>query len=660
MNKIKKTLLVIGMVLIMIMPVLAEQSILDSVAVITDHSGTALVFSNDKWKPAEINMPIYEGDGLRTKSDSSLEITFDDATIIKLGPNTDLKLSALKRNQNVATTVFSLIKGKFLAIVDKLKNTDSRFEVHTKMAIAAVKGTEFAITADDSETNLGVFEGAVEFKGEKGKVLVGADNESTVLGDLHRKKDKVGVPEKPKKLIKLAYFKVEIEKMREEIKIIRELKQKGNDEVIQYRIKKKLQKQGKVTGESDTQITIGGTNENTGKIKEKVQQILKNKLRKELYNEKSHAYRDLKFINEEMKADVHLGKTMTDVHGNRIRMEEFIYRPAANQVNLLSLTLREGRLDYLKGENIFVNAIDDDIAWSEWKRMWQKEWYYVAPRNYLKEQRIVLSNVNDWVFTGVLYAPILWSNDGIVAPTLWKLLKHTEILAFTKAGAPSEPVGDMTVANFIINPENNQYIREHRLYGPYDPITKTQPVYKGILDKTFADNTEYSQTASFWRENTLPGSNNNELEAMKNRYEDIAANSYTQPNLVTYSEKNESLFDINKLAMRHTRYYNDGSNLSLGVVLIDDYGFIQELPNPNASALDKAIWLIDVVLNTNVELIVKSNQFADKKMGIDVVSKMLWWIMLNPQNKDNKTPEQEVYGDPSSYKDPVAVATVGP
>jgi hypothetical protein len=655
MNKIEKTLVVIGMVLCMIMPVYAEKSILDSVAVITDHSGTALVFSDGKWNPAEINMPIYEGDGLRTKSDSALEITFDDATIIKLGPNTDLKLSAMKRNQNVATTVFSLIKGRFLAIVDKLKNADSRFEVHTKMAIAAVKGTEFAITADDSETNLGVFEGAVEFKGEKGKVLVGADNESTVLGDLHRKKDKVGVPEKPKKLIKLAYFKVEIEKMREEIKIIRELKQKGNDEVIQYRIKKKLQKQGKVTGESDTQITIGGTNENTGKIKEKVQQILKNKLRKELYNEKSHAYRDLKFINEEMKADVHLGKTMTDVHGNRIRMEEFIYRPAANQVNLLSLTLREGRLDYLKGENIFVNAIDDDIAWSEWKRMWQKEWYYVAPRNYLKEQRIVLSNVNDWVFTGVLYAPTLWSNAGIVAPTLWKLLKHTEILAFTKAGAPSEPIGDMTVANFIINPDNHQYVREHRIYGGAD-AQGNQQVFKGILDKTYNSTTEYQSVVDYWY-NIEPG--NSEYEQIRMVYKDLAMSEYSniQPIEIPYSEKNESLFDLNKLAMRHTRYYNDGSNLSLGVVLIDDYGFIQELPKPDASALDKAIWLIDIVLNTNVELIVKSNQFADKKMGIDVVSKMLWWIMLNPQNKDNKTPVQEVYSEPGYYTEP---GTVGP
>ncbi|MCX8093968.1 MAG: FecR family protein, partial [Candidatus Goldbacteria bacterium] len=241
MNKIKTLLMVIGVIVLFAVYIFAQQSLLESVAVISDHSGTALILSGGKWKPAEINMPVYEGDAFRTKADSSLEITFDDATIIKLGPNTDLKLSEMKRNANIATTIFSLVKGKFLAIVDKLKTPDSKFEVHTKMAIAAVKGTEFAITADESETNLGVFEGSVEFKGKKGKVLVKTDNESKIRGDSHRKKDRVGIPDNPQKIIQMANFKIEIEKMREEINIIRELKQKGTKEVIQYRIKKKLQ-----------------------------------------------------------------------------------------------------------------------------------------------------------------------------------------------------------------------------------------------------------------------------------------------------------------------------------------------------------------------------------------------------------------------------------
>lgn len=675
MNKIKAGLMVTGIIVLLAMNLFAAQNILDSIAVISDHNGSALVLSGGKWKPAEINMPIYEGDAFRTKMDSFLEITFDDATIIKLGSNTDLKLSQMKRRENIATTVFSLIKGNFLAIVDKLKTQDSRFEVHTKMAIAAVKGTEFAVTANDSETNLGVFEGAVAFKGKKQSVGVGGETspleevsfnekntgnnvlvmtnqESKIRPKLHKQKGYDYIVEQPKKLSLMANFKIEIEKMREEIKIIRELKQKGTDEVIKYRIKKKQQKEGKVTGESTTEITVGGVNENTGKIREKVQKILKAKLKKELYNEKSHAYRDLKFINEEMKADIHLGKTMTDVHGNRIRIEEFIYRPAANQVNLLSLTLREGRIDYLKGENIFVNAIDDDVTWIEWKRMWQKEWF-VEPTNYLKEQRIVLSNVNDWVFMGTLYSPALWNNGGIGnIVTKWKLLKYTEILAFTKAGAPQEPAGEMSVANFIINQDNNVYVREHRIYGQYNDDIGKQPVFKGILDKTFSSVDEYNPVDSYWSNSAnIQPTGDPFYDEIKNAYFRIA--NETAYNQKPYSEHNDNLFDINKLAMKHTRYYNDGSNLSLGIVLIDDYGIMKELPKSDASAIDKAIWLIDVILNSNVELIVYSNQFSDQKMGIDIVSKMLWWIMLNPQNRSNTTPYNEAFEPPENYSDPI-------
>jgi hypothetical protein len=644
MNKIKISLIA-GMIVLFIMPVFATQSIIDSIAVVSDHSGASLVFSGNKWKSAEINMPIYEGDAFRTKEESSLEITFDDATIIKIGANTDLKLSEMKRNQNSALTVFSLMKGKFLAIVDKLKSPDSKFEVYTKMAVAAVKGTEFVVTADEVETNIGVFEGVVEFKGDRGKVLVNAGNESI----MHRVKNRVGIPDNPQKLSKMKNFKIEIEKLSEETKIIRELKQKGNEEVIQYRIKKKQQKEGKTTGASDTMITIGGTNDNIGKIKEDVQKTLKNKLRKELHNEKSHAYRDLKFINEEMKADVHLGKIMTDVHGNRIRMEEFIYRPAENQVNLLSLTLREGRIDYLKGENIFINAIDDDITRVEWNRMWQKEWYYVAPTNYLKEQRIILSNVNDWVFTGVLYAPTLYSTEA--SPNLLKLLKHTEILAFTKEGAPSEPEGEMSVANFIITQANNQYVREHRLYGDYNPYLGKQPVIKGILDKTYTNPDEYTNVVDYWKNAIITG--NTEYDSLKRTYIDLAKSGYSNIINQFYSETNENIFNENKLAMRHTRHYNDGANLSLDVVLIDDYGFIQDLPRSDANAIDKLSWLIDVVLNTNVELMANSNQFADREMGIDIVSKMLWWLNVNPQNNNNITPINENYDLPVNYIEPI-------
>jgi hypothetical protein len=188
-------------------------------------------------------------------------------------------------------------------------------------------------------------------------------------------------------------------------------------------------------------------------------------------------------------------------------------------------------------------------------------------------------------------------------------------------------------------------------------------VFRGIFDKTFSNSVEYRNVINYWKSPDAPVAvGNTEYDQIKNSYIEFAINNSNNNNIITtsYNESNENLFDMRKLAMRHTRYYNDGSCLSLGIVLIDDYGFIQELPKPDANPIDKAIWLIDVVLNTNVELMVKSNQFADQKMGIDIVSKMLWWMMLNPQNSDNTTPINEEYLAPESYKEPKYETTINP
>jgi len=134
MKNLLKSAVMAGILVLLVFPLTAAPSLIDSVAVITDHSGNARINSQGSWKGAEINMPLYEGDSVKTGSESNIVITFDDATIVKLGDNTELKLAELKRNGNNMITAFKLFKGRFMAIVDKLKSPESRFEVRTKMA----------------------------------------------------------------------------------------------------------------------------------------------------------------------------------------------------------------------------------------------------------------------------------------------------------------------------------------------------------------------------------------------------------------------------------------------------------------------------------------------------------------------------------------------
>ncbi|HRU39533.1 MAG TPA: hypothetical protein P5511_06620, partial [Candidatus Goldiibacteriota bacterium] len=330
-----------------------------------------------------------------------------------------------------------------------------------------------------------------------------------------------------------------------------------------------------------------------------------------------------------MNADLHLGKTMTDVRGNRIRIEEFILRPNDKEIDLLSLTLRDkDRLDYFRFQNLFANAIPENLTRQQWQSMWQDIWYLAEPENYLIEQRFKFSNINDWVFTGVNYK---LENIGGAMPVFARG-KDTEILAFGtgEIKGPSGASGaapEMSVQAFL-NPENQKFVREHRIYG--SPVlnqstnTFTQSVRKGWYDKTFNTNDSYKLAMTV--------------------YTNMSPEIISDNDFVVYTETN-ALADSSKsgdLAIKHRRFYNDGSWLSMDIYLINDYGRIMEIPNFSSGLWSGLVQLGNIIYNSNMEMAFNSDKFNSPD-GIDVVSKLLWWVMLNPQNTANKTPS--VYSD---------------
>ncbi len=534
MRIIKKLFLILNIILIVLMPVIANESditksLTESIAIISDYQGEALIkpLNYNEFKNVELNMPVYEGDELKTGKDSSIEITFDDSTIIRLEDKSNLKISELKRNKNSAKTIFNLLFGKIIAIVEKL-NQDSNFEVHTKMAIAAVKGTEFAIESDEDNSYVGVFDGKVYFSVLEGQgINIDKGNESNC-----RKNDKI--PVSPYPLKNMMKFEKQLGKLREEIMIVRELKNEGREKVIQWRIKKKLEKEGKVTGESDEKITIGGKDkEDTEKAEQRIRNYLKRKIKKELAHLREHAWNDLKWVNSEMKADLNLGKTMTDVHGNRIRIEEYIFRPNPKQIDLLSITFRKNRLDYLRAQNIFNTNLPKILP----KEIWLTEWI-IEPKIYKVEEKLRLSNTIDYVDANAKYT--------LYKPDNWKLWSTEETLSI------------------------NGIMKEK----------KTRDV--GVIN---------------WTSNIRPVSTTG-YQFIVNSNQDLA-----------WEEK---------------RIYSDGSWLKLRIYLIDDYGNLQT----NPKTLEN--WF-NLIFNTNVELQLLSSEFNDKDLGIDVVSKILWWTVLNPK-----------------------------
>ena len=640
MRNLKLLAAVMGVILLMTGHLFAARSISDSVAVVSDFAGSAKIYKSGIWKNAAINMPVYEGSWVKAGGDSFIEITFDDATIVRLDSDSEMKISELKRTGSTARTIFNLAKGKLLAVVDKLRNPDSKFEIHTKMAIAAVKGTELFVDANN--TVLGVNEGSVAF------TLASGGNTFSVDGGYKcgLKNGRLG---KPGIWRGRADYTVRFNKIRQEVKIIKELRMQGDDAVLHWRIQKKRTNDGAEVGETETEATLGGTNKYVGKLGKKLRNTLKHKLRKELQNERSHAWRDLKYVNEEMNADFHLGKTAVDHRGYRVRIEEFVFRPEPNQIDLLSVTLRknkgEERIDYMRHENIFKNPIPENPTWYQWGNLWKKEWVGLAePENYIQEERFKMSNTDDWLFMGTLYAPQL-AVFPAAALNMNKYIvqKHTEILAL----GTEEPLGLMHTADFINLYENHGFVKEHRIYGQVLNDTGEQQRFRGVFDKTFMTTDQYENVRTFWSDPYNAGNVPDPFAAV---YHTVAQ---TMPSLAAggalphvYEEINSLPFGDLALVLEHKRMYNDGTYLTVDIGLIDDYGNIKYWPQ-TSNLLALAVWSLDTIFNSNAEIIVKSNAFDDQYFGIDVVSRVVWDLaLLNPKHDDgNTTPQESTFND---------------
>ncbi len=157
-----------------------------SIAYVNDYTGDCGVKrknSDTDEAIQDLYIPLYEGDTLEAGPDSTIEVVFDDSTILKLDPDSKLTIRNLVRKDKTSTIV-ELIKGKVMAIVKKLTEKEE-FTVKTKMAMAAVKGTEFIVDTADNDS-VGVYDGAVEVSGldKSGnvlhKIVVNKDQETTV------------------------------------------------------------------------------------------------------------------------------------------------------------------------------------------------------------------------------------------------------------------------------------------------------------------------------------------------------------------------------------------------------------------------------------------------------------------------------------------------
>ncbi|MCX5792699.1 MAG: FecR domain-containing protein [Elusimicrobia bacterium] len=115
-----------------------------------------------KWTALARGVPLEDGDTVKTGNKSKADISLDGRGIIALSPSSVFEMKTLRHK----SSSFILRAGRFVAKVTGLKERLEAMELRTPTAVAAVRGTEFAMNyaADSEETAVTIF--------DEGQVLV--------------------------------------------------------------------------------------------------------------------------------------------------------------------------------------------------------------------------------------------------------------------------------------------------------------------------------------------------------------------------------------------------------------------------------------------------------------------------------------------------------
>lgn len=114
--------------------------------------------------PISLGAKITEGMQIDTGNNSFLTLSLPDASRVSVPSNSRIKLSKLRmaRYTKSPRTEINLLRGHVESQVSPLEQNKGRFEVHTPLGVAGVRGTNFRVGITDKGTANEVLSGKVE------------------------------------------------------------------------------------------------------------------------------------------------------------------------------------------------------------------------------------------------------------------------------------------------------------------------------------------------------------------------------------------------------------------------------------------------------------------------------------------------------------------
>ena len=146
------------------------------VRVLAVHGDAVVVPGAGVGRAAMAGEELLPGMLLRTGPQASATLEFEDGSRVLVRRDTELRLvrSAQPLIHAGALVELDLLRGALENVVKPVANPSGRFEIRSPAAIAAVRGTQFRVSATDTQTRTEVLEGAVLVANPAGQSTTGA------------------------------------------------------------------------------------------------------------------------------------------------------------------------------------------------------------------------------------------------------------------------------------------------------------------------------------------------------------------------------------------------------------------------------------------------------------------------------------------------------
>ncbi len=339
------------------------------------------------YQPAKAGVSLEMGDSVKTGK-GTCEIIFDDKTQLSIAPRTEITINeSLKDNaKNIRSTVLSMGLGKLKAHVTKV-TPGSRFEILTPSAVAAVRGTVLFLNSGNMNTNLYVdeTESGVQFTHtESGdSSFVSEFSESDASGNGNVTEPRMLSEEERQARIQqwenqLANYNSDGSSGNEENEGESNEDGSGDEDNSDDKANDTL-KDALIDKLSEQNVSGGAVQDKIEEILENHDQIDPAELERLLISKEiARIRRDQDFQHADANlariSDAQTGKVMTDVHGNRVRVDQYVFHEQGSPTaQFLSLTLRTGA--YQNGVSAVLFGVDfnapitgflRDLPWNDY------------------------------------------------------------------------------------------------------------------------------------------------------------------------------------------------------------------------------------------------------------------------------------------------------